>query len=408
MDEQFVQSQYSLEDLNKFRDSKGFIDITKAGIEFESIQSRELVGNPNRIKNWVNFNGTKALIKGETILEDERNYGIYAELIVEEICKQYGIETAHYDLIKKLNEDGTISYGVLSQSIVDVENGEQLRSLRDIIGDEPQRDDIDDCLGIDTTDLNFTLETLEHKLEKDGFSRENIDQVIIDYKKRLAFSIAVLDSDKHTENIAFIVKKVDGQDVISVSPNFDSEATLLLDNDYGTVEKLLEDYVSLRRATDIAQPRIATYRSEEDGGFESLWKDTLDYLCEDDEVYDYVNEVLIGSVDMDEVLENVEKRIQAKLPDDVRYMAKYAFKCRNEEMQKTLDLDLEEEEGFDINSLLKNLISQGLTSGIRTGEQIDIGGQIEQDAINRGNNEIAPNDTSIPRKETHESKDLDT
>ena len=54
----FFDSAYSLEDLEQFRDENGFIDLSKAGIQITD-ESREQVGNVNRIKNWVNFNGKK-------------------------------------------------------------------------------------------------------------------------------------------------------------------------------------------------------------------------------------------------------------------------------------------------------------------------------------------------------------
>lgn len=375
--EEFVKSEYSIEDLEQFRDENGFIDLTQAGIVFTA-QSREVVGNPDRIKNWVNFNGQKALIKGEAILEDERNYGIYAELIVEEIARQLGVETAHYDLIKTLDEGGNEVYGVLSESVVDVDKGEQLISLRDIIGDEP----IGEGDFVDTTSLDFTIDKLRENLMLDGYSEEDVEKLIVDYKKRLAFSLAVIDTDKHTENIAFIKKKVDGKDIISICPNFDSESALMLDNDYTTVEMLLNDYFGLQDSVNIAHPRIGTLKSKSEGGHNSFWKDTWEELYEDDEVLDYCDEVLQGTIDMDLVLENVEERIKARLPENAKYLSKYAFNIRNEEMTKIMSKGIEDTSlggGFDINALLKNIINNGLQSEITSGEMLRTGEQMQAD-----------------------------
>ena len=66
----FFNSQYSIEDLEQFRDEQGFIDLTKAGVEFTE-ETREETGNLDRVKNWVNFQGTKALVKGEAIRDEE-------------------------------------------------------------------------------------------------------------------------------------------------------------------------------------------------------------------------------------------------------------------------------------------------------------------------------------------------
>lgn len=126
----FIKSDYKLEDLECFRDKEGFIDLSKANIKITS-ESREKKGTQERIKNWVDFDGKKVLIRGEVV----DNYSIYAELIVEEIAKKIGIETAHYDLIKIKDESGKESYGVLSESIIDLDK-QQLISLHDLIGDE--------------------------------------------------------------------------------------------------------------------------------------------------------------------------------------------------------------------------------------------------------------------------------
>ena len=76
------------------------------------------------------FNGKRALIKGEATIADENNYGIYAELIAEEFAKIRGIPSAHYDLVKFLDENGQEILGVLSESVIDPKKGEVLRSLR--------------------------------------------------------------------------------------------------------------------------------------------------------------------------------------------------------------------------------------------------------------------------------------
>lgn len=339
--------KYSLDELEQFRDKDGFIDLSKAGIKF-SEKSREKVGNQDRIKNWVNFNGTKCLIKGEAILNTERNYGVYSELIVEEIGKTLGIQMAHYDLIKMLDDNKKYIFGVLSVSMIN--DDEVLISLRDIIGDEPY----EQSKFADTTTYEFAINGLEEKLYSYGYSKDNIEHIVREFKKRMAFCIAVLETDKHVENFSFI-KKVDNNDIldlegglslsniikndctkgdaytIHLSPNYDSEASLLLDNDISTVSSILEDFSALKMATNIAEPRIGTIKRIDEGGLESIWMDTLEALIEDDEVYEYCNSKLRNMVNMDEVLCRVEDRIGALLPEPVKLIAKYAYQCRHRE-----------------------------------------------------------------------------
>lgn len=378
----FFNSQYSIEDLEQFRDEQGFIDLTKAGIEFTE-ETREETGNLDRVKNWVSFQGTKVLVKGEAIREEEQNYGIYAELIVEEVAKVVGQRTAHYDLIKFIGEDGEYHLGVLSVSMMESSN-EQLVTLHDIIGDEPE--ETSDF--IDTTSYEFTVEKLEEELRRDGYSEENITEVILEYKKRLVFLLAVLETDQHTENIAFKIKKVEGKNKIELSPNYDSESSFLLDSDISTIEKLLEDYEGLRESVDRAHPRIGTLKTIEDGGFGSYWKDTLEALCEDDEIYDYYQENIRGIVDIEEIIERVEQRIKAPLPENVKLLVKHSYYIRNEQIAKIMDGEMLAEAQVDVSMLLKMLVSQGVRATIRTGEQIQVGKIMQKDLLTMGENKI--------------------
>lgn len=379
IDDNFIKSKYSIEDLEKFRDENGFIDLTAAGIKFTE-ESREIIGNPNRIKNWVDFNGKRALIKGEAILDKEKNYGIYAELIVEEMVKYVGQKSAHYDLVKMKDDAGNDVLGVLSESVVNIEKEEQLVNLYDIIGDEPEEErDF-----MDTTGYEFTITKLKEKLLLDGYKEEEVNNVIIDYKKRLAFIIAVIDTDKYPENIAFKKSKENGKDKIELSANFDSESALLLDNEISIVQKLLDNYYILKESVERAHPRIGTLRTAEEDGFNSFWMDSLEELCEDDEVYYYCSDILREQIDMDIIFEGVEKRIKAKLPENVKLLAKHAYNCRNEEMVKVIDGEIEQENDnlLDANIVLDALINRGIhNEKIITTEQIDIGRKMEKDLL---------------------------
>lgn len=373
----FFNSQYSIEDLEQFRDENGFIDLTKAGVQFTE-ETREEAGNPSRVKNWVDFQGTKALIKGEAIRDEEQNYGIYAELIVEEAARMVGQKTAHYDLIKFLGEDGEYHQGVLSVSVLEASN-EQLVTLRDIIGDEPE--ETSDF--IDTTSYEFTVEKLEEELRRDGYDEENIASVVTEYKKRLVFLLAVIETDQHTENIAFKQRKVDGKNRIELSPNYDRESAFMLDNDISTIKKLLEDYIGLRESVDRAHPRIGTLKTIEEGGFESFWKDTFEALCEDDEIYDYYEEKIRGAIDIEEVIERVEQRTKAPLPEDIKLLVKHAYHLRNEQMEKIMDGEMTIEEQVDISMLFRLIANQGVTAKIRTGEQVQVGKIMQRDILSR-------------------------
>ncbi len=374
----FIKSKYTIEDLENFRDENGFIDLTKAGVEITR-ESREKKGTKERLKNWIDFNGRKALLRGEVV----DNYAIYAELIVEEIAKQLGIETAHYDLIKIKDENDVENFGVLSESIIDFEN-EQLISLHDLIGDEPKSDDIMEEIDFESaTRYKFTKDKLEERLELSGYSKEDIDKIILDYNKRLLFYLTVVDTDKHPENIAFIKEKKRNSK-IKLSPNYDSEFSLLLERDKEMVKFFVEQPHGVEEEAEVQDPKIGAIVRKEDGGWDEMWRDTLEILIEDnDEVYDYYNNNLRGKIDMDLILQRVEKRINAPLPDDVKNIAKRAYKSRNEKIEKIMNGELEIDENkqntFDFSTMLNNLINKGIQTSIRTGEQIDVGEKMKED-----------------------------
>ncbi len=372
----FIKSDYTLEDLEEFRDEKGFIDLSKAGIQLTD-ESREKKGTEERLKNWIDFGGKKVLLRGEVV----ENYSVYAELIVEEIAKQIGIETAHYDLMKIKDKNGVENFGILSESIVDF-GEEELITLHDLIGDEPKPEDrMEDIDFESATRYEFTIDKLKERLEIAGYSEQDINKIILDYNKRLLFGLSVLETDKHSENIAFL-KRTNGDGKIRLSPNYDSEFSLLLERDKEMIKYYVDQPFGVESEAEVQDPKIGVVIKKEDGGWDEMWKDTLEALIENDEIYDYYNDNIRRKVNMESILERVEKRINAPLPDDVRRIATRAYDARNDCIEQIMDGELipqEDQEDLDFNTLLSSLISKGTQSGIRTGEQVDIGRAMEKD-----------------------------
>lgn len=373
----FIKCEYSLEDLEEFRDENGFIDLTKAGVEITP-ESREKKGTEARLKNWVDFDGTKALLRGEVV----ENYSVYAELIVEEIAKQLGIEAAHYDLIKIKDEKGKEVFGVLSVAIIDFDK-EYLISLHDLIGDEPKSEgSLEDIDFESVTKYQFTIDKLKECLEISEYSEQDINDIILDYKKRQLFYLSVLETDKHPENISFIKEK-NNNEKITLSPNYDSEFSLLLERDKEMVDFYVSYLYEVEKEANVQDPKIGVIVSKEDGGWNEMWKDTLETLIEDDEVYDYYNDVMRGKIDMEVILKRVEERIHAPLPNNVRNMSIRAYNSRNETMEKIVDGVIQptedRKEELNLNALLNSLINKGTQASIRTGEQMSIGKSMEKD-----------------------------
>ncbi len=320
---------YSIEQLEQFRDVNGFLDLTFLSLSSKDA-SRETRGNQNRIKNWVAFRNQLVLLKGETILEQERNDAIFGELIVEEIGRFFNIPMAHYDLVKLKDEEQHEALGVLSFAIP-LQEGEQLVSLHALIGEE----DEDEFL--DATNYSFTIKKLKSAFQKRGYSQEMIEQVLEDYQKRLAFHLLLVETDKHIENISFILSEKQ----VRLSPNYDSEASLLLDNEQSTIQKLLDNYFNLEQTVRLSVPRIGVYQPVEEGGFGSYFMDTLEALIEEDSLYDYCSQLFQIKIDMDSIFEKIENRIHAQLPLEVKLLAKYSYLARRRDCLQIIKGEME-------------------------------------------------------------------
>lgn len=83
--------------INGQRDHDGFLVLETNQIMEENI---EKMGSCEKTKFWVEFlDGTKALIK---VGDERKTLGYYAELIVEKLAKQVGLEHAQNDgMVKK-------------------------------------------------------------------------------------------------------------------------------------------------------------------------------------------------------------------------------------------------------------------------------------------------------------------
>lgn len=399
----FIKSRYTLDDLEQFRDKDGFIDLTKTDIKITQ-ESREKRGTAERMKNWVDLAGKKVLLRGQP--EDIENYSMYAELIIEEIAKELGIENAHYDLIKTKDNNGKEITGVLSVAIMDMDK-EELISLHDLVGDEEntlQKEitEIDELDDMCVTNYDFTIEKLAERLTKGGYSEEEIRKLMLDYKKRLIFYLSVLDADKHPENISFI-KSIKGNDKIRISPNYDSEFSLLLELDQGYCKYISENMFEVEKETDNDEFRIGIIVPEEEGGWNNIWKDTLEKLIEDDELYDYYNDNMRGKIDMKVIFERVEKRIHAPMPNVAKIVAQRAYESRNRIIEKIMDgeitpgsalseeydlkseikyMSVDEKANDKTESLIKMLsgfIEKGKKTGITTEEQLKIGKIMQED-----------------------------
>lgn len=347
-----IKCEVSFEELEKYRDKEGFINLDALNLEFTEA-SREKVGNKDRIKNWVDFSGTEALIKGECRIENKRNGMIFAELIVEELAKQAGLPAAYYDLVKIKGQ-----YGVLSKNMLQKDKDE-LFSLQSLIGDTIFYDEYPEISSYIESEEKLYQSLKEEKIEID-----NIKNIIKDFRKQTAFFIMLCSVDKHPENVSFITyinpetKKKEER----LAPVYDSEYSLMLDMDLESLEKLTRHGLGLKRNVDMLDPKIVVL----DGDYQSLWRNTLDTLCDDDEVYDFILDCY-EELNIDKAIESVEKKIKAPLPEVVKLTAKYVFQFRKKEIEKILYPELEQDNLASQYS--KQISNKSVEEGLRQGEE---------------------------------------
>lgn len=318
---QAIKTNISFEELEKYRDEQGFIDLDELNIELTE-ESREKIGNEYRIKNWMEISGVNTLIKSECKVDDKTNGGIYAELLVEELAKQAGLTCAEYDLVKIKGE-----YGVLSKTILQSER-DDLHTVQSMIGDTTYYEEYPDI-----SDYIEVEQKLYKALKEEEIEKENIKKIIKDFRKQNAFFLMVCSVDKYAENISLInyINPETKQKKVRLAPIYDSECSLMLDMDFETLEEIGKNGIVFEKAVDMLDPKIAVL----EGDYASPWKNTLDVLCEDDEIFDFIMDCY-DNLDIKEAIRSVEKKIKAPIPNNVKKIATYAFKFRKKEMEKIL------------------------------------------------------------------------
>lgn len=350
-----VKCNISFEELEKYRDKEGFINLDELNLELTE-ESREKIGNENRIKNWVNFAGIEALIKGECRINNKRNGGIYAELIVEELAKQVGLPSAYYDLIKIKDE-----YGVLSKKMLQKDKADLL-TLQSLIGDTEFCEEYPEI-----SDYMEVEEKLYQNLKEEGITKDNIKGIIKNFRKQIAFFLMICSVDKYPENISLItyINPETKQKEEQLSPIYDSECSLMLDMDLETLEKIQQNGLGMQRNVNMLDPKIAVL----DGEYSSPWKNTLDTLCEDDDTYDFIMDCY-DKLYIDKAIESVEKKIKAPLPEVIKSTAKYVFQFRKKEVGKILYPELEQDNLAKQYS--EGILNKGMEEELRQGEEDEI------------------------------------
>lgn len=332
----------TFEELGEYRAPDGYIDFDRVVEENDVETEREIRGNENREKDWIDINGGRVLVK--TNVDGQQN-SEYSELISCALARQAGMETAEYDMVRYKGEQGLITKYVCKE-------GEEMITLHELIGSGP------DIPGYeDTIDIDHVFDNLPLKLKQQGLSEQDIDECMLGIRKQLLFDLAIMEGDRHLENISLIFSKVDGKQTVRVAPMYDTEAALVLGNEPEVMEKIYTDWMKTASLTTTQPPKISIIpeakeeevsdlppalmgflaqlrsevktnkREEFTTDTEEMWMTTFDFLCEDERAREFF-ETNLKNMDIRKALTEVEMKIGVKVPEHIRGMAIACFEDR--------------------------------------------------------------------------------
>lgn len=340
----YSKSQKTLSQIYRYRDENGFLDLDKAGIKWDE-RATELVCSEERFSNWVDFGDKHALIKGNALLPDGSNtFALYGELVYEDICRNLGIPSAHYDLVK-FTKDGETIYGVLSEDILqkdeertfknasDPEEISALRSISDLMISEEFDGYYDDVIDYDEfmNELKDNLSVLDRDAEA-------IEKALSDLKKRIMLDMCCVASDNHLGNYSFIMREKDVDDkdrryrLAGLAPNYDRENIFMLDTDKIALSEALDNLKMFNSLVHSTSPRIASRECDKHYRENEPWKGIFERLLREDECIEMYSR--IKNINLERILDNLEMRIKSPLPYDARDSIEISFECRMHSIEK--------------------------------------------------------------------------
>jgi len=319
-------------------------------INSETEKEREVRGNQEREKDWFTIRDGRVMFKSNS---EHQQQAHYSELICTYLAKQIGRDAAEYDFAVYKGEQGVITKDVCKE-------GEELLTINDLIGDGPTNPDYPD-----NTDICFVFDSLKEKFVNDGYSEQDIDKCMLDLRKQLLFDLYVMETDRHVENISFIISKdrATGKPTIRLAPMYDTEAALAICDDPEQLKKLSEDILKVSEVTNMLEPKMCVMPEVEDevqglqglspmfqqllsnvgptygSTSEGMWKETLDFLCEDRRAFEYV-ETTLNNMDIRKAIDALEQDKDCKIPDGTKSMAIAAFEDRKSSIAYELGLDM--------------------------------------------------------------------
>lgn len=324
-------------ELDNYRDKDGYIDYTK--FETEKGNSLETIdedrGSGSRDKKWVVFEDTRVMLRNDQFEKDGSKYTTYQELIFEELAKQVNFPTAHYDLIKRDNKKGVITYNIVDE---DENKGLSMYSLGDIMS-EAGFEDLDFDYNI--TDAYSAIKNFCKNME---IEKEQYSETMVNFTKMQVLDLFLSSTDRHPGNISFLygVDEKTKKRVFKFAPLYDNELSCGSDLREEDMEDSITDFRKAKTNSELqitcaSVPREKMppelLKSKDNNPNSQLLKFCMDI---DEEVEDFAGECM-DNLNIIQAVRNVEDRIQAKIPEKYVEFLLANYSEKKKEMSRIMD-----------------------------------------------------------------------
>lgn len=322
------------DELLNYRDVDGFIDYDK----FENEKGRNLKiinedrGSSLRNKKWVFFDNGSVMLRDDQFENAGTKFTTYQELVFEELAKQVNFPVAHYDLIKRGNKRGIMTYNVLDG---EDNQGMTMYSLRDFMDQIDCKED--NTFNYDITDAYKAIKNFG---KESGIDKEQYARVMIDFTKMQVLDLFLSSTDRHVENISFLygVDKASKKPTIKLAPLYDNELSCGSDLTEEEMIMCSEDFREARQKALLQQTCATIPYDEAIKDRNSTPNSQLLRFCMDidDEVEDFVGECL-EKINIIDAVNKVQDRINAKLPYNYVDYLLANFDEKKKEMNKIVN-----------------------------------------------------------------------
>lgn len=319
-----------IEELEKYRDEEGYINIDEFEKDNSLSKQREMIGSHNREKFWIDFDDGRIMIRTSNLDKDGVEYSNYAELIFEELAKQVDIPCAHYDLIKYKGQKGVYTKNVLEKEQESLIHGKTLL------------ENVDPKYSYElTSSIDDIFESYGILNKYDDVPKSQISKLCKSTAKMAIFDTYAMSTDRHSENFGTIFYSDGISREVRLSPMFDNECSLMLDQPTEVIDELMENETLQKKYVELQNQFIVVPEEQRDESYLD-WEDTLFYLCDESEECMEFAEKCSKNLDIKKAMSCVEDRINAKLPEKLTDFEIKAFNIRKKMIEKSLCIDFEE------------------------------------------------------------------